>query len=494
MAYINIDLRLSTINSLNASTGGNPANLSQAASVFSQAANSFAANHSYTANADFGGSSVRIEYPDGAYTNIYSVILVDPTAKVGEATARGVENYQPNAYRLTQDGILHYHYSLINGVATIAGTSSTITAAQLETLLPSSSPNYDPVLGNVTLNMAGSVTTAANGQLSGYIDTISSASAALGVSTSMTGNLTVSGNANSIAQGLSTVGLQGTVDSYAEYYADGSIYNLTHLGLKVDGNTVISEKMLEDGNNLPGNDFINVTLATALSTPWALASGAGNDDIRLTGGGATLSVNAGSGNDSIALGDSGHRVDGGSGVDMVVFSGARSTYTVIKSDTGYTVQAKALGGGADTLANVERLQFADATVALDSEGTGIGGQAYRLYQAAFNRTPDASGLGFWIHYMDGGMSLNEVADFFITSPEFETLYGANLSNADMIDKLYQNVLHRAGDTGGIAFWTDYLEHGGGTQAKMLAFFGESPENQAALIGTIANGFTYTPYG
>ena len=490
MATIKINLGLSTINSLNASSGGNLSNLSQEASLFSQAANNFAANHPYYANGVFSGSGLRVDYTDGAYTNFYNITLANPNATVGEAIATSMENYQPNAFRMTQDGVLNYHYALNNGASTIASTGNTITSALIETLLLPSNPNYDPILGNVTLGMSGSVTTNAGGQLSGYIDTITSGSTVLGASSTLTGKLTVSGNASSIAQGLSSVALQGTVDSYNESYADGSSYSLSNLGLKVTGSTVFSEKLLEDGNNLPGNDTINISFAAALKTPWALASGAGNDDVTLKGGGASLSVNTGSGNDSIHLGDDGHAVDGGSGVDTLFLTGPQSTYALTKTSTGVNVQSKAFSGGVDALSNVERIQFSDATVALDVNG--IGGQAYRLYQAAFDRTPDSGGLGFWIHYMDNGMSADQVANFFLTSPEFVTLYGANLSNADLVSKLYQNVLHRAGEADGIKFWNDYLNTGGGTQAKVLAFFGESPENQAALIGVISNGFAYTP--
>ncbi|MFZ6778033.1 DUF4214 domain-containing protein [Undibacterium sp. Ji83W] len=36
------------------------------------------------------------------------------------------------------------------------------------------------------------------------------------------------------------------------------------------------------------------------------------------------------------------------------------------------------------------------------------GKVYRLYQAAFNRTPDATGLGYWIHAMYKGSTIQRV--------------------------------------------------------------------------------------
>jgi len=183
-------------------------------------------------------------------------------------------------------------------------------------------------------------------------------------------------------------------------------------------------------------------------------------------------------------------IDGGAGTDTAVFSVARATSTITKTGTGWTVSSTA--DGSDTLANVERLQFTDATVALDI--SGIGGQAYRIYQAAFNRAPDAGGLGFWISAMDKGYSLKSVAEGFVASGEFKTLYGTSPTNAELISKMYDNVLHRTPDQGGYDFWLGVLNRRDATVAEVLAQFGESAENVAALVGVIGNGFAFTPYG
>ena len=183
-------------------------------------------------------------------------------------------------------------------------------------------------------------------------------------------------------------------------------------------------------------------------------------------------------------------LDGGAGTDTVGFSGNRASYTVSKTSTGWTVSSTA--EGVDTLANVERLKFADTAIALDTNG--VGGQAYRVYKAAFNRTPDLGGLGFWISGMDGGVSLNAVAQGFVNSAEFKTVYGASPTNAQIVTRFYDNVLGRAAESGGYNYWLSVLNSGQGSVAGVLAAFSESPENQAALIGVIGNGFPYTPYG
>jgi hypothetical protein len=204
----------------------------------------------------------------------------------------------------------------------------------------------------------------------------------------------------------------------------------------------------------------------------------------------SVSVAGGSGNDSLHGGANGVTLNGGAGIDTVSYSGNRADYTVTRSGAEATV-APAAGGTSDLLAGVERLHFADGSLALDIDGNG--GQVYRLYQAAFHRAPDQVGLGFWMDAMDRGMDLQTVAHGFMASAEYQSLYGAPGSDADYVAQLYQNVLHRAGDAGGTAFWLNAL-HSGHTREQVMAFFSESPENQATLVGVIGNGFAYVPHG
>ena len=183
-------------------------------------------------------------------------------------------------------------------------------------------------------------------------------------------------------------------------------------------------------------------------------------------------------------------IDGGAGIDTLVYT-SNSTTVVISKSGGNTVVTNTATGEVDTLTNVERLKFADTAIALDT--SGVGGQAYRVYQAAFNRTPDLGGLGYWMSVMDGGASLNGVAQGFVNSAEFKAVYGVSPTNAQIVTRLYDNVLHRPGETGGYNFWLGILDRRDGTVADVLAAFSESVENQAGVIGVIGNGFAYTPF-
>jgi Ca2+-binding RTX toxin-like protein len=199
---------------------------------------------------------------------------------------------------------------------------------------------------------------------------------------------------------------------------------------------------------------------------------AGDDTVRGNTGNNTLRGYAGS-----------DYIDGGDGVDTVLYPDPRLLYGFTKIGNTFTVQTSA---GVDTLVNVERLKFSDQTIAYDTSGTT--GEAYRLYQAALNRAPDTSGLGYYVRNLDKGASLHDMATGFINSPEFAAKYGA-LDNTGFVTQLYANVLHRAPDAGGLAYHTAALA-AGLSRADDLIGFSESPENQAALIGVMARGMVY----
>jgi hypothetical protein len=188
----------------------------------------------------------------------------------------------------------------------------------------------------------------------------------------------------------------------------------------------------------------------------------------------------------------GARIDGGAGLDTAYYAGQETQYTFVRKDGGFAVSRPGGGGTADLLVGVERVMFDGALMkALDIDG--VGGRAYRIYQAAFDRTPDMAGLGYWIAMMDKGVTLDEVAAGFVASNEFKGLYGANPTHLELVTRLYTNVLHRPGDAGGIDFWVGALDKGV-SLASVLAGFSESAENVEGLLPLIGNGFSYQPWG
>lgn len=183
-------------------------------------------------------------------------------------------------------------------------------------------------------------------------------------------------------------------------------------------------------------------------------------------------IASGDGDDVLSGGNGTDTLDGGAGTNLLIVENLRSNL-IIKRLSSETWEID-----GDTLTGIERVNFLDLNVALDT--TGIAGQAYRIYKAAFDRDPmdgDTGGLGYWIAQMDGGMDMVEVAARFIDSAEFRSLYGQNPTNGEFLNKVYLNVLDRLPDAGGYSWWLDQLDNNPEkTWEKVLADFSESPEN------------------
>ena len=109
---------------------------------------------------------------------------------------------------------------------------------------------------------------------------------------------------------------------------------------------------------------------------------------------------------------------------------------------------------------------------------------FRLYQATLDRAPDAGGLAGWAGQLASGESLQDVASGFVNSAEFQSTYGS-LDNTGFVTLLYQNVLGRAPDAGGLAHWTGLLDNDTATRAQVVLGFSESQEfidaSQASLV-------------
>lgn len=166
-------------------------------------------------------------------------------------------------------------------------------------------------------------------------------------------------------------------------------------------------------------------------------------------------------------------------------SGEHESWGVVRNGGTWSVTGP--NGETHTYTSGARVQFDDGVLALDVEG--VPGQAYRIYNAAFDREPDEGGLGYWITNMDGGMNLLTVATNFLNSAEFQSTYGA-LDNRGFVEQLYLNVLDRAGEAEGVAHWTNAL-NSGSTRAEILASFSESGENKTNTAAQVDDGIFYT---
>jgi hypothetical protein len=117
-------------------------------------------------------------------------------------------------------------------------------------------------------------------------------------------------------------------------------------------------------------------------------------------------------------------------------------------------------------------------------------EAYRLYQAAFNRTPDQPGLAYWTGQLDNGTTPLQAAQSFLASPEFQQMYGG-LDAMGQVNELYENVLHRQPDPTGEAYWVGQLNNGS-SLASVLLNFSDSLENRMQTAAATHDSWVFVP--
>lgn len=190
-------------------------------------------------------------------------------------------------------------------------------------------------------------------------------------------------------------------------------------------------------------------------------------------------------------------INGFGGKDGVgIYGRDRSDYIMHIEGDFVSLENKSTGEVDFVLTNIERIEFDDIRIALDDDGAA--GKVYRLYTAAFNRTPDPDGYTYWLAQIDQfeeeflsylGKSLPSIASNFVASKEFETVYGADATNESFVTKLYQHVFNRNGNGAEISYWTNRLD-AGASRADLLINFSESPEYVAILAPYISDGIIY----
>ncbi|MBL8582897.1 MAG: DUF4214 domain-containing protein, partial [Rhizobiaceae bacterium] len=198
------------------------------------------------------------------------------------------------------------------------------------------------------------------------------------------------------------------------------------------------------------------------------------------------------GDDTFLGSDGDDTISGGDGLDRVVYAGPRGDFQQDLLPDGSILVTKP-DGSTDTLSGIERIDFEDGSFVFDLDGAAAP-FAYLLYQAAYDRVPDEGGLRFWTGILDQlsdhlgpqGAAL-AVAAYFLDADEFAENYGADPSDEDFIDALYENALGRQPDDAGADFWEDALADGLSREAALVAF-AMSAENLTNNAPNIDDGF------
>ncbi|MBI4205325.1 MAG: PQQ-dependent sugar dehydrogenase [Betaproteobacteria bacterium] len=198
-----------------------------------------------------------------------------------------------------------------------------------------------------------------------------------------------------------------------------------------------------------------------------LFGGSGNDS--LDGGAGDDELQGGNGADILIGGAGDDILLGGAGIDTAVFSGNRADHAV--GAAGSTVSGPE---GSDTLASIERLQFADANLAFDLGMAEAAGNTVRIIGAAFDaptiqQRPDYVGIG--LNFFDSGMSMLAVCQVAIDAMGSPT-------NEAFVNTVYENVVGVLPSAAERDLYVGMLQGSGGamTQAELLMFAANTDTN------------------
>lgn len=114
-----------------------------------------------------------------------------------------------------------------------------------------------------------------------------------------------------------------------------------------------------------------------------------------------------------------------------------------------------------------------AAVAPYYDANGAEGTIYRLYRAYFLREPDLDGFNYWYYVHALGYPLDKISNDFARSDEFQSRYGS-VDNRRFLELVYQNVLGRAPDQDGYAYWLDQMNRGM-LRGYVMIYFSDSEE-------------------
>lgn len=244
----------------------------------------------------------------------------------------------------------------------------------------------------------------------------------------------------------------------------GTSFSAVYAGLQASGNWAWLNAALASNDDLIAGKVQVVFMGMA-----------GND--QLLGNALANTLQGDAGNDVI---------DGGDGVDTAVFKGLRSSYALTLSQgTARVVDLVEGRDGTDVLAGVERLRFADKSLALDIAGPA--GSVALMLGAVFgpdavaNRDYVATGL----RLLDAGMALTELAQFAL-----DTRLGTGASAEAVVADLYTHVVGVAPGAFELAWYTGLLQY---TPASLVLMAMHAPENgvNIDLTGLASSGLEYT---
>ena len=206
------------------------------------------------------------------------------------------------------------------------------------------------------------------------------------------------------------------------------------------------------------------------------------------------------GDDTLEGGLRADTVDGGEGLDTALYRGIRENFSVIASSSGsvavdYIGPAPAVypplpTEGPDSLLGIERIQFADRSVAFDLQSNA--GSAARALFTVFGKdaVKNPAYAGVAIRLFDQGMTKEKVSQVAL-----DAVFGANPKSTDVVKLLWKNLTNADIDASNLAYYSGLIDSKAMTAAQLTALAADL-DLTAQLIdlaGLSKTGWDYIPY-
>ncbi|MCY4427484.1 MAG: PQQ-dependent sugar dehydrogenase [Halieaceae bacterium] len=139
-------------------------------------------------------------------------------------------------------------------------------------------------------------------------------------------------------------------------------------------------------------------------------------------------------------------------------------------------------------AGYDEAPLAQVLVLVTVAGDDNRNQVQTMYVAYYGRPGDAGGLDFWAGELEKANGrLKEIIDSFGNSKEFQDRFG-DLDDEELVNNIYQQLLGRDADSGGLGFYVNGLREGRFTLASIALNVadgaGQKPDGRDAA--TVAN--------
>jgi len=107
-------------------------------------------------------------------------------------------------------------------------------------------------------------------------------------------------------------------------------------------------------------------------------------------------------------------------------------------------------------------------------------QTFRMYDCALGRLPEYDGFENWVTRILNGMTPQQLAEGFMGSAEYQSVWAGYSDDRAWIARLYQVCLHRAGSDAEINGWLSTVQSQG--RARLVSIFNDTGEHVGITQG------------